>query len=76
MRQKIIRNGFMSEKVCRALNYFEHFLVFVSVSVFASIVGVPVAIACSAVGLKLCAISARNKNYNSITNKKRKSKIK
>ena len=48
------------EKVWRTLNYFEHFLIFisvvrgcVSVSAFASLVGVPVGIASSAVGIKL-----------------------
>ena len=45
------------EKVCRALHYFEHFLVFVStvsrcvsISAFTSLVGVPVGIASSAIG--------------------------
>ena len=46
------------KKVCRMLNYFEHFLVFVSnfsgcvsISAFASLVGVPVTNVNSAVGL-------------------------
>ena len=53
------------KKVCRALNYFEYFLVFVSavsgcvsITVFASLAGVPVGIANSAVGLKICALTA------------------
>ena len=48
------------KKVRRALNYFDHFLVFVSAvrncistSAFASLVDVPVGIASSAVGLKI-----------------------
>ena len=61
------------KKVSRALNYFECFLVFVSavsgcvsISTFASLVGVPVAIASSAVGIKICAITARIRKYKSI----------
>ena len=45
--------------MCRALNYFEHFLIFVSavggcvsISVFTSLTSVPVGITSSAVGLK------------------------
>ena len=55
----------MSEKhknVCRALNYFEHFIIFisavsghVSISAFDSLFRVPVCIASSAVGLKICS---------------------
>ena len=60
------------------LNYFEHFLVFVSavsgcvsISAFASLVGVPKAIiVSSAVGLKIYVIAARIKKYKSITKKK------
>ena len=51
------------EKVCWALKYLEHFLVFVStvsrcvtISAFASWVGFPVVIASSAVGLINCAL--------------------
>ena len=47
--------------MCRGLNYFEHFLVFisaingcVSISVFVSLVEVLVCITSSAVGLKIC----------------------
>ena len=65
--------------MCRALNYFEHFLVsvsavsgFVSISVFASQVCVLVGIASSAVGLKMCALTAGFKKYKSITKKKQK----
>ena len=52
------------KKVCKVLNYCEHFLVFVSdisgcvsIAVFASLVGVPVIIASSAVRLKICALT-------------------
>ena len=58
------------KKVCRVLNYFEHFVVFVSsvsdcisISVFASLAGVSVGIASSVVGLEICAITAGTKKY-------------
>ena len=61
--EEIKHNELMSKKhkkVRRALNYFDHFLVFVSAvrncvstSAFASLVDVPVGIASSAVGLKI-----------------------
>ena len=53
------------KKVCTTLNYIEHFLSLgctitgcVSVSAFASLVAVPIGIASSAIGLKICAINA------------------
>ena len=67
------------KKVCRDLNYFEHFPVFVSavsgcvsISAFASLVGVPVGIASSLVGLKSYAIAAGIKKYKSIIKKEEK----
>ena len=61
------------------LNYTEHLLVLVStvtgcvsISVFASLVGILVGITSSAVVLKTYAISARFKKYNSIMKKKKK----
>ena len=66
-------------KVWRALNYFEHFLIFifavsscVFISAFDSLIGVPVGITSSAVGLKIFAITAGIKKYKSIMKKKRK----
>ena len=68
LSDEVKHNDTMSEKpkkVCRALNYFEHFLVFVSyvsvcvsISAFASLVGVPVGVTSSAVGIKIYAITA------------------
>ena len=65
--------------MCKALNYFGRFLVFVSVvsgcvsiSAFASLVGVPVGISSFVVGLKIYAIAAEIKNFQYIINKKRK----
>ena len=48
-----------NEKVCRALSYFEPFLILILAgSGCASTVGAPVGIASSAVRLKFCAIAA------------------
>ena len=65
---EIKHSEFMNENhrnVCKAFNFFEHFLVFVSafsgrvsISAFALLVGVPVGIASSAVELKNCALTA------------------
>ena len=66
------------KKMCKALNYFKHFLVSisvvsgcVSVSTFALLFGVPVGITISVVGMEICAITAIIKRYKSIINKKR-----
>ena len=69
----IKHNGLMNQKhkkVCSVLNYSEHFLVFVSavsgcvsISVFVSLIGVPLGTVISAPGLK---------TYKSIIKKKRK----
>ena len=51
------------KKVCRSLNYFEYFLVFVptissvSISAFASLVVGSADITSSALGLEICAIT-------------------
>ena len=83
---EIKHNDLISEKrkkKCKALNFFEHFLVFASsvsgcvlISAFGSLVGVPVGTASSAVGLKICAVTAGIKKYNLIIQKKRKNMIK
>ena len=61
------------KKVCWTLNYFENFLVFVSaiigcvsVSAFASLVGVSVDMASFAVGLKFCTPISEIEEYKSI----------
>ena len=71
------------KKVCWALNYLEHFVVFlsalnrcVSISAFASLLGVPVSITSSALGSKICAITAAIKKHVSVIKKKRKIMIK
>ena len=72
----------MSEKyskTCKYLNYVEHLLILdstvngcISVSAFASLVAIPVAITISAEGLKTSVITAGMKEYKSIIKKKRK----
>ena len=60
------------------VNYIEHFLILesmvigcVSISAFASIVGIPIGFTSSAIGLKICEITAGIKNYRSIIKKKK-----
>ena len=48
----------------------------VSISTFTSLVVIPVSIASSAIGLKLCVITAGIEKYKSIIKKKKKSMIK
>ena len=67
------------KKVCTSLNYIEHFLILAStitgcvfISAFASLVGVPIGITSSAIGLKVCAITAGIKKYKSIIKRKKK----
>ena len=73
-----------NKKVCMTVNYIEHFLILestvigcVSISAFASIVGIPIGLTSSAVGLKICEITAGIKNYRSIIkkNKNRNDKL-
>ena len=58
------------KKVCTTLNYIEHFLILgstitgcVSISAFVSLVGIPIVIANSAIGFKICAITAAITKY-------------
>ena len=66
------------KKVSTTLNYIEHFLILastitecISTSAFSSLIGIPVGIMSSAIGLKIFRIAAGNKNYKSITEKKK-----
>ena len=80
--EEIKRNELMSKKhkkVCTTLNYIEHFLILastitgcISISAFASLIGIPIGITSSAIGLKICAITAGIKKYKSIIKKKKK----
>ena len=67
------------KKTCKYLNYAEHLFILVStvtgcvsISAFASLVCVPGGITSSAVGLKICAITAEIKKYKPILKKKKK----
>ena len=67
------------KKICRILNYIDHSLVViftitgcVSISAFASLVGIVIGITSSSIGLKICAITAGIKKYKSIIKKKKK----
>ena len=59
------------------VNYIEHFLILastitgcISISAFASLLGIPVGYTSSAIGLTICAIAAGIKKYKSILKKK------
>ena len=58
------------KKVCTTLNYIRHFLIlastitgWISISTFASLLGISIAIMSSAAALQICAITARIKKY-------------
>ena len=80
--EEIKKNELMRKKYkkfCATLNYIEHFLILastitgcVSSSTFASLIGIPIAITSSAIGLKICAIARGMKKYKSIIKKKKK----
>ena len=74
MRRK--QNELMSRKhkeVCTTLNHIKHFLILastitgcISISAFASLLRFHIGITRSAIGLKICAITAGIKKYKSI----------
>ena len=74
--EEINRNKLISKnhkKVCTTLNFIENVPILgsaitgcVSISAFASLVGIPIGITSSAIGLKTCAITAAIKKYKSI----------
>ena len=80
--EKINENELMSkkhEKVYIVLNYIEHLLVLTStvsgwvfISNFACLVGFPIGIPNSSIGLKMYVIPAGIKKYKSIIKKKKK----
>ena len=79
--EEIKQNELMSKKhkkACTALNYVEHYLILasaitgcISISSLASLLGVPIGIKSSTIGLKNCAITAWIKKYKSVVKKKR-----
>ena len=81
--EEIKYNDLMSEehkKICKYLNYVENLLILastitgcVSISAFTLlIIVILIGITSSAMGLKICAITAWIKNYKSIKKKKKK----
>ena len=69
----------MRKKVCTALNYIKNFLILastitgcVSISAFASLIGMPIGIMSSAIGLKICVTTAGIKKYKLIIKKRKK----
>ena len=69
------------KKFCTTLTYIGNFLVLASTITgcierinfaFASLLGIPIGITNSAIGLKICAIAAEIKTYQSINKKKKK----
>ena len=64
-------------KTCKYLDYVEHLLILAStvtgcVFAFASLVGVPVIITCSAIEIKISVITAGIKKHKSTIKKKKK----
>ena len=80
--EKISQNELMSKKhkkVCPTLNYIEHFLILATtitgctgISAFTSLIGINIGTTSSAIGLKICAITAGMKKYKSIIKKSKK----
>ena len=72
--EEINRNELMSKKhkkVCTTLNYIEHFLILAStikgcifIYAFASLIGIPIGMMSSAIGLKICAITVGIKSIS------------
>ena len=67
------------KKVCRVLNYIDDLLIvisantgYVSISAFASLIGVAIGLISSADGVEICAITAEIKKYKSVFKKKKK----
>ena len=67
------------KKVCRVLYYIDQLLIiistitgYVSISAFASLVGIRIGITSTATGLKMCVITAGIRKYKSIIKKKKK----
>ena len=80
--EEINQNELMSKiykKVFRVFNYIEYLLTLIStvtecisISAFASLVGIPIGITSSAIGLKICVITVGIKKCKSIIKKKKK----
>ena len=73
------QNELMSKKFCTASHYIEHLLIlatavagWVSISAFASLVGILIEITSSVAESKICAVNVRINNYKSIIKKRKK----
>ena len=71
------------KKVCRTLNCIERFLCLasvvngcISISPFASLLGIPVGITSAAIGLKICTVTTRIKKFKSLIEKRKKKRNK
>ena len=67
------------KKICTTLNYTGYFLILastvtgcISISAFASLLGILIGITSSSIGFKICEIAAGIKKYKSIIKKKKK----
>ena len=67
------------KKVCTTINQIKHFLILastitgcISISAFASLIGIPKGITSSEIGLKVCAVAAGIKKYQVIFQKEKK----
>ena len=79
--KKVKQNELMSrkhKKVCTTLNYIEHFLILastitgcISISAFASLLGIPIRITSFAIELKIWAITKEIKKFKSIIESKK-----
>ena len=55
--------------MCKSLNYFEHFIFisavsgYVSISALVSLVGIPIIMASSSIGLKICVVFTGIRKY-------------
>ena len=82
--EEIKQDELMSKKhrkVCSTLNYVEHFLILasaitgrISISAFASLIGIFIRITSSPIELKICAITAEIKKDKLIIKKKKKNR--
>ena len=80
--EEIKQNELMNKKqkkICTTLDYIEQFLILgsrvtvcTSISAFASLIDIPIRITSFTIGLKIFAITAGIKEYNSIVKKKKK----
>ena len=80
--KEIYQNELMSnkyEKVYTTLNCNEHLIILasivtgcISISAFASLLGIPIGLTSSAIGLKICALTARIKKHKSKIKKRKK----